>query len=281
MTKPTASLSEIQQCLLGLIRAPSGIAAALAEGGPEGLELSDLIHGDTRLSAEGRLEIYANAYFYRILERLTEDFPTLAQLLGEAWFHDLVTAYLLACPPRHPSLRFAGDRVSAFLGDDPRGAPFRARFPWARDVARLEWAVLDAFDAPDDPQLTRETLAAVPQADWPDLVFEFHPAFQLLNLDWTARRVRSSVDAGEATASEALAEELNHVAVWRADERVFHRGVDADEFASLEVARAGDNFGEQCARLADRVGDSDAPAVAVGFITRWIDAGWLTGVATR
>jgi hypothetical protein len=49
------------------------------ERGPAPGVLEALVHGDQRLSAFDRIDIYANAYFYRLLECLGEDFPaTLA-----------------------------------------------------------------------------------------------------------------------------------------------------------------------------------------------------------
>ncbi len=275
-------LAEIQRRIRRLIAAPSGVGAALAEAGdPEGLELAGLVRGDRRLSAVDRLEIYANAYFYRILERLTEDFPALARTLGEAWFNDLVTAYLMACPPRHPSLRFAGDRLANFLADDPRADPFRPRFAWAADLARLEWAILDAFDAADAATSDRQSLARIPPHAWGDLVFRFQPGLQLLALNWPVRAVRSTVDEGQAPDLDSLARQSIRVVVWRADDRVFHREIDSDEASLLEPARAGETFGRQCARLADRVGDDRAPALAVEMIARWLADDWLSHVDSR
>ena len=283
MTPPAEMLlGEIQRRIRHLIAAPSGVAPALADAGdPEGRDLEGLVRGDARLSAVGRLEIYANAYFYRILEGLREDFPTLARALGEAWFNDLVAAYLVACPPRHPSLRFAGDRLAAFLSDDSAGDPFRSRFPWAADLARLEWALLDAFDAPDAATVDRESLAATPQNAWEGLVFRFQPPLQLLELDWPVRALRSALDREKGLDLDSLARRAIRVVVWRADDRVFHRELDPDEASLLESALRGETFGNQCARLADRVGDDRAPGLAVEWIARWLADDWLSHVDSR
>jgi hypothetical protein len=42
--------------------------------------LEALVDGDERLSAVERVDIYADAYFYRLLDCLAEDFP--ATLVG-------------------------------------------------------------------------------------------------------------------------------------------------------------------------------------------------------
>ena len=113
---------------------------------PEGRRLAEVIRDDAPLSAVDRLEVYANAYFFRILEVLRKDYPALAASLGEARFNNLITDYLAANPPTRFSLRYAGEELGSFLGGHPAARPPREEFPWAADLARLEWAIVDAFD---------------------------------------------------------------------------------------------------------------------------------------
>ena len=104
--------------------------------------------------AYGRLDVYADMYFYRLRDCLAEDFPKLAELVGEARFHNLVTDYLLRHPSSHPSLRELGRRLPAFLADHA----IAAEFPVAADLARLEWARVDVFDE-------RDVADAIPKAE--------------------------------------------------------------------------------------------------------------------
>ena len=66
----------------------------------------------------------------RASQELKADFGALAAQAGDAGINDVVLAYLIACPPSHASLRHAGDRLAAYLADDPRAEPFRSRWPW-------------------------------------------------------------------------------------------------------------------------------------------------------
>ena len=123
-------LSEIQRRLRQLLTAPSGVRAALAEvGDPDGSSLGAWLRSDGRLGAVERLEVYANACFGRLHDVLADDHPALAAALGPPAFHDLVRAYLLLHPPRHFSLRHAGDRLPEFLAASPAAQPFRRRCP--------------------------------------------------------------------------------------------------------------------------------------------------------
>jgi hypothetical protein len=268
--RQTASLEATQRQLRRLIIAPSGVGAALEElGASETRSLSQCVRGDSRLSAVERLEVYANAYFYRILDCLIEDFEALHQALGKELFHDLVTAYLIAHPPRHPSLRFAGDRLSEFLLESPAAAPFRRELPWAGDLARLEWALLAAFDAADSDAVSQEQLAAIAPERWAELRFEFQPAFHLLTLDWPVHHCRRDGERDETRASPSLEPAETRLCIWRERERVRYRTVDSQEAGALTLVSTGGCFGALCERLASEVGDGEAPARAAALLARW------------
>ncbi|HWJ41415.1 MAG TPA: putative DNA-binding domain-containing protein, partial [Candidatus Limnocylindrales bacterium] len=93
-------LKNLQSLLYRLITAASGVAEGLAaerELGATGLDA--IVLGDDRLSAQARVDIYANMYFYRILDSLKEDFPATLAVLGHDNFHNLITGYILEYPP--------------------------------------------------------------------------------------------------------------------------------------------------------------------------------------
>src|SRR6185369_14900463 len=53
-------------------------------------------------------------------------------------------------------------------------------FPFLADLARLEWAMNEAYYADDAPALAPETLAAIPEERLPALKFTLHPAARLV-----------------------------------------------------------------------------------------------------
>ena len=78
------NLRELQALLYQRITDPDGTNESIGEerGLASGV-LEALVHGDERLSAFERVDIYANAYFYRLLECLGEDFPATLAVLGD------------------------------------------------------------------------------------------------------------------------------------------------------------------------------------------------------
>ena len=178
-----------------------------------------------------------------------------------------MTAYLLVHPPRHPSLRFAGARLAGFLA--AAAAPFRRRWPWAADLARLEWALVDAFDARDAPPLTRERLARVPLAGWPELRLAFHASVRIMCLAWPVHVTRAGWERGEPPPPPAGAG-ATWVCVWRRAERVRYRAVEPLEADVLEAAIAGAPFSALCTRAAQALGDDAAPAFVAERVGRWL-----------
>jgi hypothetical protein len=268
-------LANTQRRLWQLLTAPSGVRVALAEeGDPDGRALEGFLGSDARLPAAMRLEVYANAYFQRIHDVLARDFGALAEALGAEGFHDLVTAYLCVHPPERPSLRHAGEKLADFLASHAAAQPFRRRWPFAADLARLEWALAAAFDAADAASLERSQLVALPPEAWQDLVLALHPCVQRLDVRWNVAALREAFEAGsgEPDAPTPCASTAGQLLVWRRAERVWFRTLAAEEAELLDRLAAGVPFGALCEQLAARHGSEDAPARAAAWLAGWIDA---------
>lgn len=267
------SLAEIQRRLWRLIAWPEGVRAAL-ETEPGGAPpLAAWVRSDERLCAEDRLDVYANAYFYRIHDVLAEDFPTLAHALGEDAFHDLATSYLAVHPSRHPSLRHVGARLADFLAGHPAAASFRERLPCAADLARFEAASEDVFDAADLPAATREDLARVPPERWDGLPVVLRPSVRLLALGWPVHEARRALR--DEQPLPALQPASLRLCVWRREEQVCTRELLPDEAEALAGAAAGIDFGSLCERIAAVHGDEEAPGRAAAWLGAWVDDGLL------
>ena len=274
---PELELGRLQRRLWRLISGPEGVAAALAAEEETGAGLSRLLRSDRGVTPEDRLGVYANAYFLRIQDCLRRDFGALARALGPAAFHDLVKGYLMVEPPSHPSLRYAGRNLARFLETEPSAPIFARRCPYGADLARLEWALADAFDAADAPVLAREDLAAVAPEAWASLRLRMSPSLSVLSLAWPVHTVRERFDReGEAETWEAppaLAPAETHVRIWRHEETVYYRAIPALEAELFRALQRGEDFGALCERVAGEVGEGAAAAQAARFLESWLSAG--------
>jgi uncharacterized protein (UPF0276 family) len=143
-----------QRVFWNLITAPEGATTA-----SEASKIDAMIVGD-ELAAATRIDIYANMYFARLHDALMEDYEALEKSIGHANFHNLVTDFLLAHPSSNPSLRHLGTPLSAFV----RGHAVSKDFPWAADLATLEWARVEAFDAANGTPIDGAVLGAIAPA---------------------------------------------------------------------------------------------------------------------
>jgi hypothetical protein len=272
-------LREVQRRFFELITAPESVDKALVARGLSPADLERIIASDERKSAVERLDIYANMYFFRIRDVLAEMFPTVAAVLGEAGFHNLATDYLLIHPSTHPSLRNVGRALPVFLdGERRRSFGGTASRPgWLADLARLEWARHDVFDAADAEPLTMEALRATAPEAFAALPLRTFPALALVPARFSVEQIWQDVSDGNAWS--APDESPRVLAVWRTGvSEVLHRALEPLEAEALSrVVSSGDlRFGHLCDWLVARAADEQQAAqAAFQLLAQWATDGIL------
>jgi hypothetical protein len=221
--------------------------------GAEPAAPSDHVHG--------RLFVYRDAYVGRFVEVLADDFPRLARLLGDDAFRSLVRDYVGRWPSTNPSLRHLGAHlpsfVAAFAAEDPRGAAW----PWLADLAALEWARVEAFDAPDASPLSIEALAAFPPERFPELRLALAPGARLLEARYP---VHDEADG-------PLSPRATTLVVWRRGHAPLHRPLDAIEARALHRLARGRPLADVCEVFEGGADDARAaPERAFAVIAQWV-----------
>lgn len=253
-----------------LFRAITGSRAAV---GPA--PVLDEIQGNARLSAAGRLAVYARMYRARLVDVLTEDYPRVGAILGTGAFGAAAHAYIDAHPSGHPSLRWFGARFAEFLDQTPlEGAP-----AFLADLARLEWARLAVFDAPDAPLLEIDALRRIPPEAWTTIRLRLVPAVVMLDVSWPVHEIWQVVET--ALPSDELSSSATHLRIWRQGDQVFQASMDAAERIALAAVVAGDTFADLCERVASVVSAEEAPATAGSLTLRWLEDGVLAALPDR
>ena len=171
-----------------------------------------------RLRPEERVAIYERMYWARLHDCLAEDYPALAKLCGPATFAKIARAYLEEHPSRSYSLNFLGRKLPEFL-DGPVRFPRRALLA---DVARVERAISESFEAAVSPSMTPADLALVPPAAWESGRIRLTESLRLLALDHRANAAVTACRQGKelpplGRARTWLAVYRKEWTVWRAD----------------------------------------------------------------
>ena len=264
--EPVPSLRELQRSFFRSIADAPGPAA------PDRFDplLLALVRGQQgRLGAAKRLDIYAQMYWTRLLEVLREDFPRVTVCLGTERFTDIALRYLARNRSTHPSARHAGVRFAEFLARD---AEVRT-CPFLPDLARLEWARIEMFDAPDAEPLRVAQMQAIPPADWPGLTFELTAAVRLLHSAWPVHEIWAA--AGDRGLCEPMRPAETHLRVWRDGFTVYQASMDPIERLALERVLAGESLAAACETLERVMDAEDAPHEAAKLLLRWTEDGIL------
>jgi hypothetical protein len=256
--RPT--LHELQTRLQALIAGTAGERRDLAA------EQANLgIRGDQRMPAVDRVQVYAEMYVVRLRDALAHDYPALHRALGDDGFAALSRGYVAEHPSDRPSLRDLGRHLPAFAYRHPEllGAP------WHAELAQLEWALVEAFDALDQRPLRAADLEGLPAEAWPELRLEPVRSLVLLAclapVDLLHERLLAGDDVSELAGDPVL------LRVWRQDTTVFQRRMDTLEAAALHWIFAGAPFAALCAWLGGQPHQDDPAQSALGLMRRWLD----------
>ena len=249
-------------------------ASSLAEDAESASIATAIAAGNARLSPSEQIDIYREQYFLRHVDVLREDFGSLVHLLGEGAFGELARAYLAAHPPSSFTLRHLGHAMEPFV---VANEPWR-RDPLVRDLARADWAFVEAFDAADAPALDPRTLAALPEDAWPGVRVVFQPSLQRLAMAFPAHEYRLAVRGG--SAPERPEARASFVVVYRGPEVLHCLELEADAYALLDALARGAPLGEACEAAAGSSGASPEAFQAAlgGWFQRWTSLGWIRRV---
>ena len=127
-------------------------------------------------TAEKRFAVYQDAYQIRLVEVLSEDYENTWKYLGDEQFYQLAIEYIKTHPSDQTNMRWFGRHFPEFLTQ----SPLSSDHPILTEIASIEKALDDAFDAADGDTATMEDLAAIPPEVISDLTFKLHPTCRLL-----------------------------------------------------------------------------------------------------
>src|SRR5260370_15296967 len=261
------NLPELQPLLYQLITTPEGAKRIGNERRSAPGRIETLVRGDQRLSAIERVNIYADAYFYRLLDCLYDEFPATFAVVGSDNFAALVRDYLLACPPTEPSIFYAGRYLYGFL----RNHPLAKRWPFISELARLERAILDVFHAADTSTLSDEAMRAIPSQQWPAIKLKTHPAVAILRNEWRVADVLCAVESGRGWSQPAHQKTAG--LGWRQDAQVNYRDLEDMETRALALLSEGASFAAICEAIAALATGSDQVPLIGRLLARWLGDG--------
>jgi hypothetical protein len=286
------NLAQLQREMATAVMLPltgdEAMRAEAADGRAMTAVAESFIAPNSRLTAFERLEIYNRQYWFRVLGALAEDFRALRAVVGGRAFEALSIAYLTVHPSRSFTLRNLGSKLPEWLATNPRFAGRRSRL--ALDVARIEWAFVEAFDSADRTPLTLGQIATLAAGSRLGL----QPHLQLISLDYEAddlvlalhgQQKRETSEAGlkhdDGPAVPAKLPRLRRKPTWvaahRVDLSVYYRRLKREEFLTLAALRQGLPLAEALAAgfQGSNTPETRRPQQVREWFANWAELGWI------
>ena len=286
------SLAEIQRQMAAAVMTPLTPDEEMRKTARDGRSMADVaasfIAPNSRLTAFERLELYNRQYWLRILGSLAEDFMALRALLGDDKFQELSVAYFSEHPSRSFTLRNLGSNLADWLVAHPQWTGRRSAL--AVDLARIEWAFVEAFDNAEYAPLTLEQIATLDASSR----LALQPHVQLLALDYPAddvalalhaREKRQTSEAGVTHDDDPAApvqlprirRRPTWVAAHRVDFNVYYRRMQKEEYRTLVAIRDGSPLADalDSGFAESTIGESRRPHHVQKWFATWAELGWL------
>jgi len=229
-------------------------------------DLGSVVLPSKALSSVERLDIYAHMYYARLLEVLENEYPTTRRILGNEVFWRACRAYVHRHPSRHRTLNSLSEKFPAFLA---RHLPRGNRSGLAVDVARIERAMEDVFDAPRAEPLTAAEFAAIGAGEWGRVRLRVNPALRFLKLRYPANAYMNAVRGkGKPRVPRPR---TTFVIVFRRDFTVLRRDQEPEQFRLLQALAAGRTLAQAVrSGVARRRGNADELAATLGaWFRQW------------
>ena len=188
----------------------------------------DLLEG-TRASQYRALKAYANTISHARFVALEDTFPRTRDLMGREAFHALAAAFLDQAEPVSRPLRLIGEGFADTIED-----------PAAKDLARIEFAWLEAHGAAEAPAVLLERLKGVSPDTLVNANVVLHPATRSVAL------ARPDALIWEGTSGDGPV-----ILITRPEAQVRVTRVGLHEQTLLELARTPLPFGRLLARNAE------------------------------
>lgn len=287
-------LIQLQRTMARAVMQPLTASERMQRRGPDGGPMkryaSRFIKPNDRLTSFERLEIYNRQYWFRVLSALMEDFPGLRAVLGERRFDAMAKAYLIANPSRSFTLRDLGSRMESWLRKNSKWAGKNQAL--ALDIARLEWADIEAFDGKAEPALLPEDLSS---ADGAKLKLTLQPYVRLMSFRYPVddlllevRKEDEDTDFASNTFTERrkrkrvravakLKPAQIFLAVHRIDYSVYFRRLDQEEYSILTALQRGNTLGAaiEAAFRKSAVAPDQRPVQVQTWFQTWAALGWF------
>jgi len=266
-----ANLRTLESWMQAVVMNPAGAEAGVRSRAARALlaeaaqDLESVVLPSKSLSSAERLGIYAHMYYARLIEVMEGEYPTTRLILGEHAFAASCRRFVARNPSRTRTLNSLSSKFPDFLA---RTLPRSNRHGLAIDVARIERAMEDVFDAPRSEPMTAAEFATIGTA----APLQVNPALRFLKLRYPANVYMTAQRRGERPRIPRP--RAAYVIVFRRGFQVFRRDQEPEQFRLLQALVAGRPLAAAVrASIGSRAASADRVALRLGkWFEEWASA---------
>lgn len=234
--------------------------------------VGDVVLASKTLTPIERVGVYQGMYMLRMIEALEGDYPAVAHFLGDHQLEHVVEDYAAV----HPSVSYSFNPFGQHFPEFLRTSPRIRRKAFVHDLARLEQAVTEVFDAPESPKLSPEDVAKIPEAAWPKARLKPIEAFRVLAFDHPVNAYLQSVKEGSEDHPE-IRKKQSWVVVWRKNYEVWRLDLGRPAFEVLQSFAKARPFGKVVSESARKL-QGNAGDQLFRWLRDWVAEGMFQGV---
>jgi len=225
-------------------------------------------------NAQERIDIYANAYRYRLIDVLFDDYEKLSVLLGDEGFNNCANSYIDIYPSCNRSIRWFGQNLSKFL---KKNKPY-SDLQFLSEIAEFEWQLMSTFDAPNNNCITTDTLSQIPPEKWGELSFKFTSSLKKLQFKWNTINLWKSINEKKIPVVPAKLSHIQHCILWRQNLEGNYRVLSLSESMAINYAVKGKSFGSICESLCDYIDENKVSFTVANYLKSWVIDGLIISV---
>ena len=257
-----AKRAEASSVALTLVEAQNILQNAILQGSAVDTQADQWILDKEKFSAQEQLNVYINAYRYRLFDVVAEDYPVLKTYWGDEKFKQVMTDFVENTPSDHFNIARYSLKLAEFI------LRLQPQDVFAYELCQLETTISELIDAPEVEALKAQHLEGMTAESLMQTKLYPRGALQLFAFDYAVNAYYQVVMDGE-TGQLPIAE-ASYLVVFRHEDVVWRMELEQAEYALLSNLFSGKTVG---ATLEDV--DENLIHQLPEWFSRWVRNGLL------
>ena len=273
---PKVNLKKTQSWMQTVIMHPGTDQEAVAAKKSQALvstrHFPQLVLPSRTLNSFQRIGIYRDMYLARLREALASDYPALLHCLGDDAFTQLVAGYVQKFPSQSYTLNHLGDRLPIFI----RSLRSLRRREFLYDLARLELAISEVFDAPESPVLKPKAIANISPEAWEAVRLKPIEALQLLAFHYPVNAYLQSFR--DRSPHPSIRRNNNWVVIFRSSYKLRRLDLTRQGHDLLQSLSSGKPLGKALSLSLSRNRSKVSEVQLFSWFREWVANGLFQGI---